>query len=48
MKKKLAVVCLVIIFYVIAKIYVLSTPTPHDDLIPDMLKDQVLDVLDDF
>lgn len=48
MKKKLALVCLVILLYAIAKVYVLNTPTPKDDNIPDMVKDQVLDLMDDF
>jgi len=48
MNKKLLLVCLVILIYAIAKVYVLNTPTPKDDNIPDMVKDQVLDVLDDF
>lgn len=45
MKKKLALVCLVILIYAIAKIYVLHTPTPHDDQIPDLIRDELLDVL---
>lgn len=42
MKKKAVVVALIAIAYAIAKIYVLSTPTPKDDNIPDVVKDHIL------
>lgn len=46
MKKKLFAVCIIILLYAVAKAYVLHTPSPHDDKIPDVVKDALLDVVD--
>jgi len=35
-------VVIVILIYVVWKAYVLQTPSPHDDNIPDKVKDAVL------
>jgi len=36
----------IILLYAVAKIYVLNTPNPHDDAIPDIIKNQVLNTFD--
>jgi hypothetical protein len=41
-KKHWAWVVAIILIYVLWKAYVLYTPSPHDDQIPDKVKDAVL------
>lgn len=36
-RNKILLICFILIAYVIIKIYVLKTPNPNDDSIPDVI-----------
>lgn len=44
--KKFILTLLILALYVIAKIYVLQTPTTQDDDVPELVTDQVFNLLD--
>ena len=44
--KHVVVMTLTIVLYAVAKAYVLYTPTPHDDMIPDRIRDGIIMLVD--
>ena len=45
---RLSLFVLIVIIYVLWKAYVLYTPSPHDDEIPDKIKDGMMMIVCDY
>ena len=46
MKKKIILVAAIFLLYAVAKVYVINTPSPLDDPIPDIIKDKAMTYVD--